>query len=240
MGRKQKVDYQSPFPERLRDLMQQTNTTQQALANALGITAAAVGYYRNGVSLPDLLGLTKIAQFFNVSCDYLLGITDTKSPNADIQAAAELTGLTGEDVETLIILKHFAIYDDVQAIYNTLGALLSEIRLELDNKTELVTLADCETYYKSSPQIDFKKNTVYSIAECTNALNDKIQVEENMAQPYKTSLGTGFFFAFGSGLYKEYVKETLISHVEALNIQMPGNRPFEDEATNNNEDPQEV
>ena len=58
--------------------------------------------------MPDIIKLMDIAQYFGVSTDYLLGLSDTKSPNASAKAAVEYTGLSEEAVERLHIgLDHF-------------------------------------------------------------------------------------------------------------------------------------
>lgn len=53
--------------------MQLNGTTQKELSSVLGISRQAIGYYRDGISSPDFENLVKIANYFNVSTDYLLG-----------------------------------------------------------------------------------------------------------------------------------------------------------------------
>ena len=45
--------------------------------------------------------LTALASFYNVSTDYILGLTDIRSPSIDTQAIIAQTGLTEENVKTL-------------------------------------------------------------------------------------------------------------------------------------------
>ena len=54
-------------------LRKQKNITQEALAAELGITAAAVSKWEKGYTLPDILMLCALADFFEVSTDELLG-----------------------------------------------------------------------------------------------------------------------------------------------------------------------
>lgn len=42
-----------------------------------------------------------LADFYGVSTDYLLGISDVKSPNQDIVTAVKMTGLTQESIQSL-------------------------------------------------------------------------------------------------------------------------------------------
>lgn len=62
--------------DRLRLLRSQENKTQQQVADYLGITRPAYTAYEKGNRTPDYDLLTKIADYFGVSTDYLLGRTD--------------------------------------------------------------------------------------------------------------------------------------------------------------------
>lgn len=55
-------------------------TTQKKLADAIDMRPQTVSLYTTGQSFPDVNTLKKIAEFFNASADYLLGISDTSSP----------------------------------------------------------------------------------------------------------------------------------------------------------------
>ena len=46
--------------------------------------------------------LTALATFYNVSTDYILGLTDTKSRSADVQAACQITGLNEASIYDLL------------------------------------------------------------------------------------------------------------------------------------------
>ncbi len=63
----------SIFSERLIDLMKNNKLTKQALANYLGISRPAVSQFTNAVNMPNLNTLLDIANYFDVSIDYLLG-----------------------------------------------------------------------------------------------------------------------------------------------------------------------
>lgn len=59
---------------RLKELRTSINMSQAELAEALGISPAAVGMYESGSRLPKYEILEKIADYFNVSIDYLRGV----------------------------------------------------------------------------------------------------------------------------------------------------------------------
>ena len=68
-------DYNSSFPIRLRYIMKKQNKTQQEVADAIGKTRQSIGYYADGTSSPDWKSLAALAEYFDVSTDWLLGLT---------------------------------------------------------------------------------------------------------------------------------------------------------------------
>lgn len=64
------------LPERLRQVRTDQNGLQKQLAHHLHVSVGTVSNYENGVHHPDPSMLCKIAQFYGVSSDYLLGLTD--------------------------------------------------------------------------------------------------------------------------------------------------------------------
>lgn len=89
------------FPTRLRELMQECKTTQRELARAIGMRPQTVSLYATGQSNPDIDGLKKIAEFFDVSADWLLGLSDKRSSDIDIRKIADILGLSDLAVQTL-------------------------------------------------------------------------------------------------------------------------------------------
>ena len=59
--------------ERLRSVREQRNLSQKQVADYLGITSQAYGYYERGERNPGSDNLRKLANYFDVSVDYLLG-----------------------------------------------------------------------------------------------------------------------------------------------------------------------
>jgi len=91
------------FADRFNELRE--TRTQEDFAEFLGISRPTVGFYENGERLPDALLLRKIAIKCGVSADWLLGISDTKSQNQDVQTTCALTGLSENAVKILSDMK---------------------------------------------------------------------------------------------------------------------------------------
>ena len=61
------------FGNNLRALRQQKNMTQQELSNSMGISKSAINMYERGERQPNFETLELIADYFNVSTDFLIG-----------------------------------------------------------------------------------------------------------------------------------------------------------------------
>ena len=74
------------IPERLKDLRVERHLTLEQLAEATGISKSALGKYETD-DYKDIspYSIIELAKFYEVSTDYLLGVTETKNhPNADL------------------------------------------------------------------------------------------------------------------------------------------------------------
>ena len=55
------------------------NLSQEDLAVIVGVSAGAVSKWERGISVPDVDILIRLADYFNVSVDYLLERTDVRN-----------------------------------------------------------------------------------------------------------------------------------------------------------------
>lgn len=69
------------FSYRLTVLLDENNMTQTQLAKRIGTTNVTICRYINAERVPRLDVVSKIAFVFNVSLDYLLGISENKKDN---------------------------------------------------------------------------------------------------------------------------------------------------------------
>ena len=63
---------------RIKELRKKRGLMQQRLASELGITQQMLSKYERDVTLIKVDVLKKIAKYFNVTTDYLLGVSDVK------------------------------------------------------------------------------------------------------------------------------------------------------------------
>ncbi|MBV4431517.1 helix-turn-helix domain-containing protein [Clostridium tyrobutyricum] len=87
----------------LKELRYKKDIKQEDVAKAIGISKSGYGYYEQGRSMPDPEMLLKLAKYFKVSVDYLLGNSDNKNtPNSDITPAEKISKLVKDNkIETL-------------------------------------------------------------------------------------------------------------------------------------------
>lgn len=96
--------YNSAFAKRLRELLQEgrlAGVTQAVIAEHLKVTPQAVSRWCNGENEPPLATVPRIAKYFNVSTDWILGATDIRSSDADTQAVCAYTKLDELAVKAL-------------------------------------------------------------------------------------------------------------------------------------------
>ena len=68
----------SKFAERIRELRTAGNYTQEDLGEILGVKKYSIYTYEKVRSEPNIDGLIALADFFDVSIDYLVGRTDRR------------------------------------------------------------------------------------------------------------------------------------------------------------------
>ena len=133
--------YKSAFPSRLRTLLSETDTSQQELGTILGVQRQTVNMYVNGQIRPDIDALSIIAQHFNITTDWLLGLTNSR---ALVPIATDELGLS-ESVVKIIkdynsskedpedsVLNEFFKHVDFEELLDTFDEALRSCREALD------------------------------------------------------------------------------------------------------------
>ncbi|WP_213996155.1 MULTISPECIES: helix-turn-helix transcriptional regulator [Tepidanaerobacter] len=70
--------------QRIKQLRLENNLTQEDFGKLFGIVKSTVSMYENDKSIPDDEIKKKIAEYFQVTLDWLMGISDTPTPAAKI------------------------------------------------------------------------------------------------------------------------------------------------------------
>lgn len=68
------------FAERLKMLRQEKEVTQSKLGILIGVSARMISFYERGKHIPrDAESLIKLSKYFDVSLDYLLGMSNVRN-----------------------------------------------------------------------------------------------------------------------------------------------------------------
>jgi transcriptional regulator with XRE-family HTH domain len=97
------------YGDRISLLREKQGLTQEDLAHKLGISRASLSHYENSRREPHYDTINKIASFFKVSTDYLLGRTD----NAEIVLDPDVRDFVDNlELSDESILRNFALTID--------------------------------------------------------------------------------------------------------------------------------
>lgn len=98
--------------ERLKTLRKEKKITQQKLANLLGVSSGTIAMWETNKREPDFETLNRIADYFGVSTDYLLGRTSDEQPYVPVPELPNVyyrlgkeamkRGISPEDAEKII------------------------------------------------------------------------------------------------------------------------------------------
>ncbi|MDD2972940.1 MAG: helix-turn-helix transcriptional regulator [Lachnospiraceae bacterium] len=112
------------FGERLKQLMDDKNITQRQISKELNIAVSTLNGYANDYRTPDFFTLASLAHYFNVSADYLLGISilpsiPDPSVDPDIQRLLYFYQNMRPETRTLLIeqAKLLKDFDSTHEIY---------------------------------------------------------------------------------------------------------------------------
>ncbi len=73
------VMYMERF-QRIRDLREDKDLTQREVGTAINVPQRTYAYYESGERMVPPQVLIALAQYYGVSVDYLLGLTDQRKP----------------------------------------------------------------------------------------------------------------------------------------------------------------
>ncbi|MFE5801727.1 helix-turn-helix domain-containing protein, partial [Bacillus thuringiensis] len=69
--------------EKIKELRKNSKITQEQLGNAIGVSKMAISYFEKGKKSPGRESLKKIADYFGVTTDYLLGRSEDPELNEE-------------------------------------------------------------------------------------------------------------------------------------------------------------
>lgn len=86
----------------IKELRTKYGKTQEDIAKYLEVAPQTIYKYEKGINQPDLNTLSKLAEYFNVSTDYLLGRTNIPSTIATFDDLIDISGIDTEDKKAIM------------------------------------------------------------------------------------------------------------------------------------------
>lgn len=126
------------FSTRLKELRIKKQISQSDLALELNLSNRTISMYEQGNSEPNVETLIRIANYFDVTTDFLVGLTDVKTTNLDISYMANYLGLNENTISSLHSFIQRFMDGDKQAgqKIDTLNMLFSSQCKLLDHMNE--------------------------------------------------------------------------------------------------------
>ena len=122
------------FVKRLCMCLDEKGKNASDLVRGTKISKSSISGYIIGKQKPSIIQIKKIANFFGVSSDYLLGLSNVKSTNEDVKTVHKLTGLSDEAIIELKKQYKMAIETDYEHIYPMFKREISAINYLIANE----------------------------------------------------------------------------------------------------------
>jgi len=154
-------DKKAIFLERFNELVGNT-ATQTEIAEKIGhnISRASVGYWLKG-TMPNSQSLQWIANAYNVSVNWLIGDTDVKAANPNVETVCAYTGLS-------------------EAALNSLVQIMNNDNLGLTNKG--VSFQECINLLFTNPNLE---KLIIALKMYFNAVHERDKLQQKLSQELK-------------------------------------------------------
>lgn len=127
------------FSERLTQLREDRGLKRQEVADALEISRASLEYYEKGQRKPDIEVAARIAKYYGVSTDYLVGVSAaqvTASDNETLKTVCDYLGISEASAEQVSYLTSIGYNANMDAILSSKIIKILTISLDdYDNKS---------------------------------------------------------------------------------------------------------
>ena len=127
--------------EKIRYLRLKNNLTSKELSKTLSISESSMSLYESGKRKPSIEFVIKTADYFNVTTDFLLGVSDNPLINPEKNLRADFSEIL-EYLISLLNNQNYVIFDDksldektIIMFKNNLNLLLENMRMIAGKKT---------------------------------------------------------------------------------------------------------
>lgn len=155
--------------EQIKKLRLEHNISRSDLAESLGISLSALGNYERGERVPDADLVVKFARYFNVTTDYLLGMSEHKT--AEYEAVSKTIPLSDEAIDFIkdCPAELFPALDDFMSDENT-AWFISAFEVQI---ASLDPVAASKVAEVLANQLE-ERGTSYAVPEAARLLAEKL------------------------------------------------------------------
>lgn len=223
----------------IRQLRKEKDITQEQLAEFLSISSRAVSQWETGKTMPDISQLPVLANIFNVTTDYLLGVNfDEKSKiiNSIIEKAQKSTIDGNHTTATSVLREGLNNYPDNHKIIHDLAWSLwyerdFPINKELYETMTLEIIKFGEFLLSESTDNEIRNSIIYLLCLTypnINQLDKAVELAEKMPNKY-LSRENLLYHIYNGTMRFEVVRDSLWSSIaELYNDMLFNNRPLDD------------
>lgn len=187
--------------------------SQAEVSKAIDISRQALGTYENGERTMDIFTLKKISEYYNVSTDYLLGLTNSPFSDKDKRYIQEETGLAEKSIEILCSLPKPKKPCDCTD-YDSFRKLIDIICKEFgDNYMLVISL---ETLVDNTTSLDDMMSEYNYLSESNEESEDYDLLDEQISE--LTLFRKGEIYEL-STVFERIIKKLSLSNIEQYSIE---------------------
>lgn len=149
-------------------LIDAVNKPREQIAREVGLDASTITKYYNGDRHLSVSAIRKFANYFNVSSDYLLGLSNAPTNDKDLQAICDYTGLSEKailnlrqyNIVDISIVENFAL--SKEDVPNTLKYMTAQAEENKQLISKFISSLAFEKVIRCSNDIQYVNNSLMS------------------------------------------------------------------------------
>lgn len=213
-------DVSELFMKRLKILQKESGYKIEDLAGLLGLNINTYKSYANKGIVPPTETLCRIADFFKVSTDFLLGRSEYRSVGNDLIGLE--TGLSNKSIEILRYINHLEIPDNTWLCDDYIGH--NKLTIEAINDLLEASSQEIERHKKENDDSDIIFTPFTYIAEYLHTDRSKVEglPEYDGLQFIPFNDGLMEFQTDAKELYKKYVEDKIMKALDNVSEKISG------------------
>lgn len=190
---------------RINSLLAIQDKKQKDLASYLGVQDNTISYFISGKRMPNTEQIIKIANFFNTTSDYILGLTKVKTTDKDLKFVCDYIGLDENTVNKFIEFKNMLFLPRSIEYINIIPTFLTytkhkyfemfnnflNIFLQSDSLLEIMTVCCVEEIleYSLKELSEFKNVDINGLSEYKQErIKQFYSIAKNYSKQHKLNL----------------------------------------------------